>query len=243
MFGYGHVTQPARIRRIKRSFRRACKRALLEGHTTYKGRTFWSVDVAFRNSLKLERSTCAAPSLKRPPQSPKEALRFFSWNAGRSLNYHEWLSWCAGRNEDVLFIQESGWQMNGQWTTDDWYCIHSHDASASLLLMVRRKLLRPSLLAYAVLIPGKLIHLRLMFSRVHDVYAVYQTAWNTTKSVTTLLRERQDMWHRLRQGILHIPNNPIVTCLSLQVILTVPYSKPHHMSEVIIPGLKSPPNR
>ena len=49
--------------------------------------------------------------------------RIFSWNASRGLTY---LEWCDGRSEDVLLIHQTGWTLNGQWTTDSWYCIHTH---------------------------------------------------------------------------------------------------------------------
>ena len=108
---------------------------------------------------------------------------------------------------DILLIQESGWQLNCQWTTNVWYCIHSQAASASQLIMIRKTLLRPSLLAYAVLIPGRLIHIRLMLERVHDLYTVYQTAWSTTRSAHALLHDRQDLWQKLSQDVQHTPNS------------------------------------
>ena len=54
-------------------------------------------------------------------------------------------------------------------------------------IMVRKTLIRASMLAYAVLILGRLLHLRLMLDRIHDVYTIYQTAWNTTKPIRALL--------------------------------------------------------
>ena len=78
-----------------------------------------------------------------------------------------------GRPEDVLLIQESNWKFNEQWEIEHWYCIHSQEAAASQLIMVRKTLIRASMLAYAVVILGRLLHLRLMLDRVHDVYTIY----------------------------------------------------------------------
>ena len=39
--------------------------------------------------------------------------------------------------------------------------------------MVRKTLIRASMLAYIVLILGRLLHLRLMLDRIHDVYTIY----------------------------------------------------------------------
>ena len=55
-YGYGQLVHQSRIRRIKRSFRRACKRVLQIGHTSYHGRCFIASDVPFRlrGPLKAE---------------------------------------------------------------------------------------------------------------------------------------------------------------------------------------------
>ena len=65
MFGYGHLVHQSRIRHIKRSFRRTCKRALIAGYTTYKDKCFMDTDVSFRlrGQLKAE---ILRPSLTPP---------------------------------------------------------------------------------------------------------------------------------------------------------------------------------
>ena len=57
MYGYGHVQHQSRIRRIKRSFCRACKRPMIAGHTSYHGRTLWAADVPFRLRSRLTSHT------------------------------------------------------------------------------------------------------------------------------------------------------------------------------------------
>ena len=83
--------------------------------------------------------------------------------------------------------------------------VHSHAASASLLVMVRRTLVRQSQLAYHDIIPGRLMHIRLMLTQIFDLYAVYLTAWNTSKTHRGLLLARQDLWDKFRRGIQNIP--------------------------------------
>ena len=69
------------------------------------------------------------------------------------------------------------------------------------------------MLAYAVLIPGRLLHIRLMLDRVHDLYTIYQTAWSTTKSSRALLQERQDLWGKLRQCTHHTPQSHMMVVI------------------------------
>ena len=79
--------------------------------------------------------------------------------------------------------------------------------------MDRKILIRASMLAYAVLIPGRLLHLRLMLDRVHDVSTIYKTAWNTTKPIRALLQDRQDLWGKLRQCIQHTPQSHMMVVI------------------------------
>ena len=166
-----------------------------------------------RGPLKAEIQRLTLQSPFRPAQQSGVVLKILSWNATRSLSYHEWLAWATGRPEDVLLIQESNWKFNGQWETEHWYCIHSQEVAASQLIMVRKTLIRASMLAYTVLIPGRLLHLRLMLDRVHDVYPIYQTAWNTIKPIRTLLQDRQDLWGKLRQCIQHTPQSHMMVVI------------------------------
>ena len=215
MFGYGHLVHQSRIRRIKRSFRLACKRALIAGHTSYHGKCFMESDVPFRlrGPLKAEIQKSILQPPSRQAQQSGVVLKILSWNATRSLSYHEWLAWATGRPEDVFLIQESNWKFNGQREIEHWYCIHSQEVATNQLIIVRKTLIRASMLAYAVLIPGRLLYLRLMFDRVHDIYTIYQTAWNTTKPTRALLQDRQDLWGKLRQCIQHIPQSHMLVVI------------------------------
>ena len=79
--------------------------------------------------------------------------------------------------------------------------------------MVRKTLIRASMLAYAILIPRRLLHLRLMLDRVYDIYTIYQTAWNTTKPIRALLQDRQDLWGKFRQCIQYTPQNHMMVII------------------------------
>ena len=179
---------------------------MVDGQTSYHGRTLWAADIPFGLKSRLTCHTKPAPSssIRRGPSADRPILRLLSWNASRYLNYQEWLSWCVDRQEDVILVQ---WSMTGQWQIDCWYCIHSHSTSAILLIIIRRTLIQSSLLAYNDIIPGRLIHVRLIFHQIHDIYAIYQTVWNIIRPV---LQARQDLWHKLTQGIHRIPKSYIL---------------------------------
>ena len=106
MFGYGQLVHQSRIRRIKRSFRRACNCILQAGHTSYHGRCFIESDVPFRlrGLLKAEIQRSTLQPQSRSAQQSGVVLKILSWNATRCLSYYEWLAWITGRPEDVLLI-------------------------------------------------------------------------------------------------------------------------------------------
>ena len=71
--------------------------------------------------------------------------------------------------------------------------------------MIRRAVISSDKIAYNPIIPGRLVHLRLMFHCIHDIFSVYQFAWNTTRDQTDLTRARAELWTRLGESVRHIP--------------------------------------
>ena len=207
--GSGHIQDPSRCKRIKRSFRRACKRSLLYGCVQYKGKELWPSMVPFRMKQLLMTELRHRPAVK--PQhvnsmpSTSEALQIFCWNASQSLQLEEWITWCSTQPYTLVLVQETSWNLNRRWTAPGWYMIHSSAGRASTLCMVRSTLLRPDQLTYADVLPGRLQHIRLYLTRIHDVFNIYQVAWNTTKPRNVLLQERALVWQSLKDAIQHVP--------------------------------------
>lgn len=62
--------------------------------------------------------------------------------------------------------------------------------------MIRKTLQRVSMLAYTILILGRLFHIKFILDRIYDLYIIYQTAWKTSKPVCILFQDRQDLWRQ-----------------------------------------------
>ena len=212
LVGSGHIQDLSRCKRIKRSFRRACKRSLLHGCAQYKGKELWPSMVPFRMKQLLMTEFRSRPALKpqhvQSTPSSSEALRIFCWNASQTLQLDEWVTWCSTQPYEMVLIQETGWNFNRRWTAPGWYLIHSSAGRASTLCMVRNTLLRPNQLVFADVIPGPLQHIRLYLTRIHDVFNIYQVVGNTTKPRNILLQERALVWKSLKDAIQHIPKSP-----------------------------------
>ena len=156
---------------------------------------------------ELRNRPAVKPFVEPNMPSKVEALQIFSWNASQSLQLDDWLSWCSSQPYTLVLVQETGWNLNRRWTAPGWYMIHSSAGRASTLCMVRTTLLRPDQLTFADVIPGRLQHIRLYLIRVHDIFNIYQVAWNTTKPRNVLLHERTLVWKSLQEAIKHVPKN------------------------------------
>ncbi|CAE6973150.1 Pol [Symbiodinium sp. CCMP2592] len=100
-----------------------------------------------------------------------------------------------------------------------WHAIHSagrgHDG---ILCLVREDLISSDNLRYHVVEPGRLLHVRILFTVRLDVLCIYQWAWNPGKAELNgknrqeeMLRQRRHIWHRIAKWIESIPQR--CTCL------------------------------
>ena len=190
--GYGLIVDPSRCKRIKRSFHRACKRAYKYGCTQYRGKDFWYSNIPFQIRQQLtHESNIPATKVGSSTSMTRttDSLNIFCWNASNGLLLDEWVTWLTQTSYDVAILQEIGWRFSNQWVSRDWYMLHSHGHRATVLCVIRRRLLRPDQLAWSELCPGRLIHLRLHLSRIHDLICVYQHSWSSSKERQILLQD------------------------------------------------------
>ncbi|CAE7840736.1 Pol [Symbiodinium sp. CCMP2592] len=100
-----------------------------------------------------------------------------------------------------------------------WHAIHSagrgHDG---ILCLVREDLISSDHIRYHVVEPGRLLHVRILFTVPLDVLCIYQWAWNPGKAELNgknrqeeMLRQRRHIWHRIAKWIESIPQR--CTCL------------------------------
>ena len=208
--GYGLIEDPSRCKRIKRNFYRACRRAYNLGCTQYRGKDFWYSNIPFRIRQQLSQEIRTPAKKILPPHQQTrsaESLNVFCWNASNGLLLDEWVPWLTQTSYDVAILQETGWRFTNQWVSGDWYMLHSHGHRATVLCMVRRRLLRPDQLAWAELCPGRLIHVRLHLTRIHDVLCVYQHSWSSLKDRQTLLQDRMKVFEAIKQCVRHVPKS------------------------------------
>ena len=127
----------------------------------------------------------------------------------------------ADRTVDICILQETAWREDMEFTTTPvgpgsltWHAVHSAGGDRTgILCLVRAGLLNPTHIRTATLVPGRLVHLRLLFEVPLDILCIYQFAWNLQKvelrgaknKTDAMLRQRRQIWQHVDKWIRAIP--------------------------------------
>ena len=201
--GYGLVVSRPRIVQIKRSYKRACFRALQHGYAPYRKGYLFATDVPWRLREAYRRLSHEKMKQRTPQTTP--GIRCMTWNASKNLVHDELLHWCNSQPLDIIALQEIGWNFNSTWTSQGWHCIHSSTKHATSLVLIRNTLARPEQIATASHSDGRLLQIRLFLDCTYNFIVVYQHAWKATKGRDQLLDNRAKIWTSLQQFLNHVP--------------------------------------
>ena len=204
----------------KRSFRRACTRALDLGHTWYKGRLMrlkdfpqTLIDRIQMRSQSRPRAVSTRPEHRQ--SSGHRRLRILQWNPGgmtqdKFLEYRQWLQ---PMQIDVAILSETRWSFDACWSDDKWTYIHTATEipkTGGVLVMLSKKWVSPQQVGYQVDMPGRIIQVRAHFGkRATDIVAVYQFA---TATHADAQRHRAFFWESLNDCIARLPQRNQVIC-------------------------------
>ena len=135
-------------RSVKRAYLRACRRALQQGHTRYRGRTLTAQEVPPQSACMEPHRIIPRPACQAAAQAQR-GLHIFCWNSGGLGGglYPELLTYLTESATDVAIILETKWQENMEFTTGPWTCIHGGCKSrkeAGILILVRQSLVPAS---------------------------------------------------------------------------------------------------
>ena len=150
---------------------------------------------------------------KAPPHLPAARLQYLSWNAGglHAARYQEvkhWLQQPAAKQLDLIAIQETRWKGAQEYTTAQYFAIHSggSKSEAGLLVFINKNTFPETKIQHRDLIPGRLLHVRLESDPCTNVLVGYQFAWSPgTRTAKpqhkeTLLEKQSEYWTQLCQG-------------------------------------------
>ena len=211
---------PPRLSSIqKRSFQRACKRAMLHGYSWYKGQCLRPQDVpsnlqtTISDAPKPERLFVTSPNRAH---APRKRLTVFHWNGtGMSqAKMDELCYWLDRQHIHVATICETRWTFSNTWQNPNWSFVHTGDSSdrgAGVLVLIHKRLCHPSAISWCTILDGRLLHVRLFGqSRPIDIVACYQHMDDKSRQRLTL---RHRFWSVLDDYIHKLPRrNMLVIC-------------------------------
>ena len=200
----------------KRSFARACRRALRTGYTTYRGTLMTPNDfphyLTKQISKELEGKPDRPTAREKPgtKQTKKSRLRIFFWNPGglSTSRFQELLLWLNASKVDLAIIPETRWSLETDWSTvapdgSRWHCVHTGRPghSGGVMILLSASTCRAQDLHWQVVCQGRLLHVRISTgSRATDVLGFYQYVHRDDNRVL-----RQQLLKQLKDYLVHLP--------------------------------------
>ena len=144
---------------VKRSFKRACNRAMQYGHTQYKGRV---LTVQGNHGVHAHN----APPCRSTYTHSHRSLRVYCHNVGGlgSGLYEDLMSFLDQSHYNIALIQETKLQNDSEYTTPQWICVGSGTPAqrhAGVLILIRRALTDVAAVRHTAVVPGRLLPVRL----------------------------------------------------------------------------------
>eukprot|EP00439_Symbiodinium_sp_Y106_P039661 s233_g4.t2 len=190
---------PSKVRIAKRTYRRALKRAAVDGFAWYRGRY-----------ISVRREFVPRDPVVRPPPDFSNRLGLLSWNcSGLSAELKaELFHWLRQQSHIGAFLlQETHWSFSNEWRDSGWFLFHSADKKpkqGGVLTAIRASWVDEHTLSWKEVIPGHLTQVRCTFVKQQvDLINIYQHAWSSKTSEQTqeLLTRRSRIWGAL-DGLL-----------------------------------------
>ena len=205
----------------KRSFRRACGRALRNdavqpglGGTWYRGRWHTVQDLQARRFASSQGVSYRSRERKLPVGD--RFVHTLTLNAGglSAAAYDELLIWlcqpqCA--RYSVVVVEETWWKQDSMYCDQNWHFVHSAGSTGSqgkntgILVMIRKSFVPEGCIKHRAVIPGRVLHVRLEQQKNFHLVCVYQHAWSHQIAQETMLARRERVWDAIRQVVQGVP--------------------------------------
>ena len=192
---------------VKRSIKRAYKRAVALGTTWYRGRCYRPDD--FPKGLQyhgspdfIKQTSKINPTLTKCHLNNQDHRRVnvLTWNPGglSAAKLDEVKTWMLIQNVSIAILPETRWTYENEWTDDHWHHIHTGSAShrgMGILCILSKKLCSQNDIRWLPVIPGRLVHIQVRQSnRFLDIIGCYQHTQAHHKQRQT---DRGQFWSQL----------------------------------------------
>ena len=189
---------------VKRSFKRACHRAIKHGQASYKGKVLTVKQAPEPAPLRTAGQYTSAKHQGR-------RLRVFCYNVGGlgSGMYEDLMGFLDQSHYDVVLVQETKLRVDSEYVTTNWICVGSGTESqkqAGVMVMIRKSITNAAEVRRDAIIPGRVLRVR--FPLGNDgcklsVVCAYQHAWNPKDA--HIMVKREEFWFKMSQCVGSIP--------------------------------------
>lgn len=210
-----HWSLPQRQRPVvKRSIRRAYARALQQGFSWYKGRSYAPPDFPKALRENFQPSLPPQPVQMQPMNHcnwthiDKARFRVLNWNAGGLSAYRldELKVWMKHQCIEAAIITETRWKFESTWSDSDFHFVHTGDpqhAGQGILCILAKHFCPADQLKWRVIHPGRLVHIQVQLtSRAIDLIGCYQHTYAATTQRHTARAQLWDQLDQLMHGLV-----------------------------------------
>jgi len=145
----------------KRSFRRACRRALQYGTAHYHGQLMRPQDFPHTVLHQIQSKMQQVPQRHAHVQPKRASTRMnvLLWNPGgmSQSSFQEYVHWLTASPVQIAILVETRWSFVSTWSSGAWHFIHSasHEhRSGGILVMVRNTFASADALGFEKVLPG-----------------------------------------------------------------------------------------
>ena len=202
----------------KRSYKRACKRALRTGAAWYRGQLCTPAQFSPQMVEQFSQPTNDRPPHRNMPirtSGMKHRFSCLHWNPGglSQSSFLELKHWLRQHPVDVVTLVETRWSFSSCWQDDHWNYIHTatqEHRSGGILVMLAKRFISQEHIGHHVVVDGRFLHVRLHFARrALDLLTIYQHVDNRT---THNNRQRMGLWTRLTEYLGDLPSRNQLLC-------------------------------
>ncbi|OLQ09925.1 hypothetical protein AK812_SmicGene6435, partial [Symbiodinium microadriaticum] len=135
-----------------------------------------------------------------------------TFNAGglSAAAYDELMIWlhqpqCA--RYSIVVIEETWWKQDSMYSDQNWNFVHSAGSTGTqgkntgILVMIRKSFVPEGCIKHRVVVPGRVLHVRLEQQKNFHLVCVYQHAWSHQIAQETMLARRDKVWEAIRRHV------------------------------------------
>eukprot|EP00435_Cladocopium_sp_Y103_P068199 s396_g31.t1 len=203
---------------VKRSLKRAHRRALQQGFAWYKGRCYAAADFSFMPLPQPPATTTTqrAWTQYNRRHRPRRRVSCLQWNCSglSSSKLDELKTWLHVQGVQIITLVETRWTFTSEWVDDAWIHLHSGSIDGrgkGILVLIARDFCNANDIRWQEIEVGRLLQVRIPTkSRPLDLVAMYQ---HVDVRSPQCLAQREAIWHKFDNLLGQVPHRNLLLAM------------------------------